>query len=165
MPDRAPAFSSATETLHATPPSRKKYVYFGAAIVAGLSALPIAWQWSIKQRPAAPISPPLPAPILPPPATITQPEAPSSAPPEVAAKKAPPAKHGAGQVGFLTVTAEPWGALYVDGERVANETPVYRLRLPAGQHRVAIAYPSGKRSRVQRVKIEPNTPRTIGFMP
>ena len=41
-------------------------------------------------------------------------------------------------MGYLTVNAIPWGAVYLDGKEVSDETPVYRLPVPAGKHEVVV---------------------------
>jgi hypothetical protein len=66
--------------------------------------------------------------------------------------------------GYLTVTAVPWGALVVDGRRVAEVTPVYRLRLAAGEHRASVLYGNSKDAApVRRVVIKPDKVTIIGF--
>ena len=54
-------------------------------------------------------------------------------------------------MGYLTVNADPWGAVYVDGERVAEQTPIYRLATSAGRHRVEVINPESRRHSPARV--------------
>jgi len=65
---------------------------------------------------------------------------------------------------FLTVNSSPWGAVYVDGEPVAKETPLYRHPVAPGVHRVTIYYPDLRRhSSPRTVRLAPDEHRTIGF--
>jgi serine/threonine protein kinase len=95
-----------------------------------------------------PPTPPVPTPPAPTPSPL--PRAPSRAttPPaharEHRARKEKDAS--ATQMGYLTVNAVPWGAVYVDGRRVADETPIYRVPVVPGKHNVTISNPDGSRS-------------------
>jgi hypothetical protein len=54
--------------------------------------------------------------------------------------------------------------VYVDGRRIADETPAYRLPVPPGPHRVQILY--GDRavySAAQRVTVGSGQTRRLGF--
>jgi serine/threonine protein kinase len=65
---------------------------------------------------------------------------------------------------FLTVSADPWGKVYVDGKRVAEETPLYRYRLSPGRHVVRVFYPSkGLFSDPRPLVLRPGETRTLGF--
>ena len=44
--------------------------------------------------------------------------------------------------GWLTVTARPYGRVFVDGERVASSTPLVRHPLSTGAHEVRVVHPS-----------------------
>lgn len=66
--------------------------------------------------------------------------------------------------GRLTVTSEPWGAVYVDGKRVAAETPAYQIRVLAGVHQVKVFYPdTGRYSASRTVTVRAGEPVAIGF--
>jgi eukaryotic-like serine/threonine-protein kinase len=54
--------------------------------------------------------------------------------------------------GFLTVNAEPYATLYVDGKKL-GVTPVVRLVLPPGAHRLRLVSSSGQPDKKMRVKI------------
>ncbi|MGE3545741.1 MAG: PEGA domain-containing protein, partial [Kofleriaceae bacterium] len=65
---------------------------------------------------------------------------------------------------FLTISSIPWGAVIVDGKRVGEETPIYRLPLAPGKHRVQVLYlnqPQG--AAVQELVLAPGEVRSIGF--
>jgi hypothetical protein len=67
-------------------------------------------------------------------------------------------------VGYLTVSSVPWGSVLVDGKRVADETPAYRVAVPAGRHLVVVRFgDSGERSAPQSVVVDPGQHRTLGF--
>jgi hypothetical protein len=56
--------------------------------------------------------------------------------------------------------------VFVDGKRVAEETPLYKLPLPAGEHLVAVRFADSQRfSRPRRVRVEPGAVATVGFAP
>jgi hypothetical protein len=121
----------------------------------------------VPQRPATPSALSLPA--LPPAAREAPPrsavrEAPSPPPsrePAAHARSRAPTKRGKG---YLTVNSKPWGVLFVDGKKVADETPVYRLPLAEGTHRVAIFYPDrGAYSAGQSVTLHAGETRIVGF--
>ncbi len=76
-----------------------------------------------------------------PPATAAARTAPTArppiAPPQPAAGEPAPAA-----TGTLSVRALPWVEVWVDGERVARETPLQGHRLPAGPHVLTVANPA-----------------------
>jgi hypothetical protein len=45
-------------------------------------------------------------------------------------------------MGWLSVNALPWGAVFLDGHKVAEDTPLYRLPVFAGKHQVVIRSPN-----------------------
>ena len=63
----------------------------------------------------------------------------------------------------MSVSSTPWGAVYIDGRRMAEETPVYRLPISPGPHRVHIVYGDHGSSAVQRVIVHSGQTRTLGF--
>src|SRR5262249_51147213 len=99
------------------------------------------------------------------PAPSTPPLAPGPAPP-VAAAVSPAARLGLAtqgrssthrsiaptkRVGYLTIGADPWGVVYVDGRLAAPQTPVYKLPTPVGPHRIEVFSPNRDRhSKVKR---------------
>jgi hypothetical protein len=67
---------------------------------------------------------------------------------------------------FLTVSSSPWGVLYLDGHKIADETPVYRLAVPEGAHRVAVFFPArGTYSTSQSISLHAGETRVLGFKP
>jgi serine/threonine protein kinase len=63
----------------------------------------------------------------------------------------PPPSRG---FGSLSVNANPWGTVYVDGRPLAN-TPLLRHRLSAGTHRVYVYHvPTKKKSSSKRIRIK-----------
>ena len=67
---------------------------------------------------------------------------------------------------FLTVSSRPWGAVYVDERKVADETPVYRLEVPAGRRTVKVFFPDrGTFSATRAVELAPGATRSLGFSP
>jgi len=66
--------------------------------------------------------------------------------------------------GFVSVSASPWGAVYIDGKKVAAETPLYRHPLPAGRHEVRVYFADQKKYSKRRVvDLRPGQHRSIGF--
>ncbi|HEU5060770.1 MAG TPA: serine/threonine-protein kinase [Kofleriaceae bacterium] len=54
--------------------------------------------------------------------------------------------------GFLTINAEPYATVYVDGKK-RGYTPVVRLALPAGEHSVKLVSSGGQPDRRMTVKV------------
>jgi eukaryotic-like serine/threonine-protein kinase len=157
----------------------------GAALVLGAS---IAIAIAVKEEPrreaatiarAVPAAPADAAPlaVLPAPAPPPQGAAPDAGAP-AAAEPAPvdrPAatrpraarkstKPAARDPGFVTVSATPWGVVYIDGKRVAKETPLYRHALPAGRHEIRVFFKEAKKFSERRmVDLQPGQHRSIGF--
>jgi serine/threonine-protein kinase len=103
----------------------------------------------------------------PPPTLETEPVAPPRA---VAAQRAPSAhasrdkRAPAVGMGRLSVNAEPWGVVFVDGRRFAELTPVYQAPIAAGSHKVTVYNPERKRhSPAQTVIVGAGQTREIGF--
>ena len=66
--------------------------------------------------------------------------------------------------GYVTISATPWGAVYIDGKRVASETPLYRHALPAGRHEIRVFFKEAKKFSERRiVDLQPGQHRSIGF--
>ncbi|MFH0900360.1 MAG: PEGA domain-containing protein, partial [Pseudomonadota bacterium] len=81
----------------------------------------------------------------------------TSSPPRRAARPAT-------ENGFLTVNSVPWGAVYVDGKRIANETPLYRLPISAGTHRVTVFDPTRQvHSQPRQVVIKAGRTSEVAF--
>jgi hypothetical protein len=54
--------------------------------------------------------------------------------------------------GFLTINAEPYATLYVNGKK-RGFTPVVRLSLPPGAHTLKLVSSAGQPDKTLRVKI------------
>jgi serine/threonine-protein kinase len=66
--------------------------------------------------------------------------------------------------GFLSVSAQPWGVLYVDGHRMASHTPVYRMQITAGSHSIQVGTADGsRRSPTKEVEVEPRRTQVVSF--
>ncbi len=48
-------------------------------------------------------------------------------------------------MGLLSVTAQPWGSVYLDGQKIALETPMVKYKVASGSHRVRVCF-TDKRS-------------------
>jgi hypothetical protein len=63
--------------------------------------------------------------------------------------------------GTLSVNAQPWGEVWIDGTRI-GETPVGNLQLPIGNHDLVIRHPQlGERRRT--VAVSANVPARVGI--
>jgi eukaryotic-like serine/threonine-protein kinase len=139
-------------------------------IVAASAAVAVVRSMPAETPPSPRFAAPLPA--VAPPMTAPAPE------PEHAKPTPPPppavthalsrssharAAHAKPDPGYVSVSSTPWGAVYIDGRRMAEETPVYRLPLSPGPHRVHIVYGDHASSAVQRVIVHSGQTRTLGF--
>lgn len=62
----------------------------------------------------------------------------------------------AGGSGYISVNARPWGQVWVDGRRAANETPLIKYRVASGYHTVTVKFPTlGGRKKTKRVFVKP----------
>ena len=58
--------------------------------------------------------------------------------------------------GYISVNSRPWGQVWVDGRRAANETPLIRYRVSSGYHTVTVKFPTlGGRKKTKRVFVKP----------
>ena len=68
-------------------------------------------------------------------------------------------------MGYLSVNSREWGAVFLNGNQIALETPLLKYRVQAGTHKVQVAY-GGDRSRrspVKRVTIAPGKVSIVKF--
>jgi hypothetical protein len=79
----------------------------------------------------------------------------ASLPHHASAADLPPVTTGDQGHGFLTLDADPWCILYVDGKRI-GVTPIFRLRLITGRHLLRLHNPTQKRGRTLTVEIRRN---------
>jgi serine/threonine protein kinase len=71
-------------------------------------------------------------------------------------RRKPKVAASAGGSGFISVNARPWGQVWVDGRRAANETPLIRYRVSSGYHTVTVKFPTlGGRKKTKRVFVKP----------
>jgi len=137
--------------------------------VAASAAVAILRSMPAETPPPPRFAAPMPAAAPPEPAPAPEPErAKPTPPPPPAVTHAPSrsharAAHARPDPGYVSVSSTPWGAVYIDGRRVAEETPVYRLPLSPGPHRVHIVYGDRASSAVQRVIVHSGQTRTLGF--
>jgi serine/threonine protein kinase len=178
-----------TERAKGKRPTRR-WRAFGWAIAAGIVALatislrglltpstPRVAEPPVARAAPPPLAPPValpsppiltaapPPPAIPPPRAKTEP-ARGSRHAHVEGKRppAPTPASAAVELGRLTVNAEPWGAVFVDGRRFADQTPVYNAPIPAGTHTVSIFSPVLKRFSPQRkLVVEPRKSYDVGF--
>jgi hypothetical protein len=112
---------------------------------------------------------PAAAPASPPDAAPAAPAADAGAPPARPASRTgggrkTPRTAAPRDPGFVSISASPWGAVYIDGKRVAGETPLYRFPLPAGRHDVRVFFKEAKVFSERRVvELRPGQHRSIGF--
>jgi serine/threonine-protein kinase len=64
--------------------------------------------------------------------------------------------------GFLSLNVEPWATVFVDDKKV-GVTPIYRMRLRAGTHRIRLRGPEG-REVTRRVRIRPDKHENLGLV-
>jgi serine/threonine protein kinase len=155
--------------------------------VLGASLLAWRWQWVRPQVPVPPTLARLPtpsaSPSVPPPAPPGPLSSGAGAPmaqagssrrhPHPAQRTADPARSLSRTLapettvpppamGWLSVNALPWGAVFLDEHQVAEDTPLYRLPVLAGKHRVTIRNPNRERpSPVQEVTVGAGETRTL----
>ncbi|MDB4962576.1 MAG: masK2 [Myxococcales bacterium] len=159
-----------TEAMPVRRPMRaRRLVLAASGAVLVLAAAVVGWQWPRAEhgdRVAA--VPPVDAaivadagaPATPPPSDAARPVAP---PPPTRVPLRTPARtterravRPATTGGFLSVSSSPWGAVYVDGKIVAEQTPLYRHPLAAGRHGVKVFFTTlGRFSQPHSIAIEP----------
>jgi serine/threonine-protein kinase len=67
-------------------------------------------------------------------------------------------------LGYLTVNAAPWGAVLVDGKKIAEQTPAYRLPIAVGPHRVTVYNPERRdQAPVRAVDVRAGEVSVVGF--
>jgi hypothetical protein len=123
--------------------------------------------WSASQRKTSQvIATPQPAPPTPAalPTAPTPPRSRSVKKPQPVRAAAAATKSTAMEMGWLSINSDPWGAVYLDGHKVADDVPVYRLPVLAGHHRVTIVNPQHKNtSPAREVMVEAGQTRTLSI--
>ncbi len=89
----------------------------------------------------------------------------TSSKPDASVKTSRPIKNRARheEPGFLSVHANPWGSVEVDGRIVAEETPLLRVEMAPGRHRVTVIFGDGSRSKTRRIVLKPGQSQNLGF--
>jgi serine/threonine-protein kinase len=88
----------------------------------------------------------------------------TSSPPHNVKKRPAKSEEDDGRAAFLTVFAEPWGAVWVDGKQVAMQTPLYKLPVAAGRHRIHVSNADlHKSSEVKVVDLAAGEAKAVGF--
>jgi hypothetical protein len=93
--------------------------------------------------------------------------APSPAGAEAPAEPAePPAKAGARpaaarRAGYLNCNSWPWSVVYLNGRRLRGNTPLYRVKVAAGSHRLRFVNPELNLSREVTVAVEAEEIKTV----
>jgi len=99
----------------------------------------------------------------PPPTVDAAPASAEPAPRPAARSRRTPARE---KRAYITVNSIPWGAVYVDGKKVSDDTPLYRHALSAGRHEVKVFFPDrGTYSAPRRIDLSPGAVETLGFRP
>jgi serine/threonine protein kinase len=71
-------------------------------------------------------------------------------------KKPPPVRYG-----HLNINSDPWAHVWIDGKRMPKETPLFRIRLRAGKHRLRFFNPELKIEKVKTVRVRAGRTKTV----
>jgi len=63
--------------------------------------------------------------------------------------------------GYLNLNASPWALVEIDGRRLKKETPLFKVRVRTGRHRLRFFNPELKIEKWKTVWVRPNRTRTI----
>ena len=63
--------------------------------------------------------------------------------------------------GYLNLNASPWALVEIDGKRLKKETPLFKVRVRAGKHRLRFFNPELKIEKWKTVWVRPNRTRTV----
>jgi serine/threonine-protein kinase len=105
--------------------------------------------------PTPPVAAPTP-PVAAPAAPVAAPTPPVAAPAPAAARHARAERHARG---WLSVYAEPWAYVFVDGKRV-GPTPLMKHEVAAGAHQLRLEHP-GIHPRLERIKVRPGQTQLV----
>jgi serine/threonine-protein kinase len=130
----------------------------GAIVLAGAAVLAFALRPHRSEpapiaalaRQADPAPPPAPAPPVAVPVPVPDPP-PAAAPTKPAANPRP---------AFLTISADPWAFVSIDGKR-RGTTPLHDVSLPAGPHEITFENPPLGVSRSQLVRLRAGEHKTV----
>ena len=62
---------------------------------------------------------------------------------------------------YLNLNASPWAQVELDGHRLKGETPLFKVRVRAGKHRLRFFNPGLNIEKVKVIRIKPGQTRTI----
>ncbi len=62
---------------------------------------------------------------------------------------------------FLNINASPWAFVEIDGKRQSKETPLFKIRVTAGKHRLRFINPALKIDVVRTCRLRPGQTKTI----
>ncbi len=145
-PAPAPATAPATEASPASKPAEDP-----AELPAVATPVPPAAEKEPEKEPEkpAPVAEKKPEPkkAEPKKATAKKPE-----PKKAEPKKAEPAVASKGGSGFLTLNAEPYATVYIDGKK-RGFTPIVKLALPPGSHSIRLVSSAGQPDKKMTVKV------------
>ncbi len=159
-------------------PSVWRFAAIGASLiglVVALTVLRLRPQQLEAARAVAPAPPPIS--VAAPSGSASDPQPPPLPTAETSEPKAPTrAKHGSPRkpvqsqpsantdLGYLTVNADPWGAVFVDGKKMVDATPAYRMPIAAGTHRISVGSAARKQRAPERVvQIRKGELSKVGF--
>jgi serine/threonine-protein kinase len=63
--------------------------------------------------------------------------------------------------GYLNLNSSPWALVEIDGKRLPKETPLFKVKIRAGKHRLRFFNPELKIEKVRVVRVKPNQTQTI----
>jgi serine/threonine-protein kinase len=63
--------------------------------------------------------------------------------------------------GYLNLNASPWALVEIDGRRLKKETPLFKVRVRAGRHRLRFFNPELKIEKWKTIWVKPNRTRTV----
>ena len=144
-------------------PRRRWVAVLGALVVAGALVVGALALWPRVNGGAAvthhmDAGPPLVSPshytehLRPP--SMNQPDPPDT--PSMPSKRPTPRR-----IAFLNCNSWPWSVVYVNGRRLQGNTPLYRVRVPAGRHRIRFVNPELGLSKEVTVAVEPGNTKTV----
>jgi len=65
--------------------------------------------------------------------------------------------------GWLNCNSWPWSEVYLDGHKLRGNTPIYRVKVAAGRHRVKFVNPELGLSKEVTVSVEPDETKTVAI--
>jgi hypothetical protein len=175
QPDTATGEIAKPGTVPYRQPSKLKWIL---ASTLGVASIATAWAlWFDAPNETAPEPPiakavtppsevPAPTPSAPPadpPRAPPGPPADNLQPPPAVKTKTARVSSTSSANGYLSVNSNPWGAVFLDGQRIADQTPLYRYPVPSGRHEVSVFDPKrGVHSQVQSLMVQAGKTHVVG---